>query len=205
VSGAGGPVTPAIAYDALVFVVARGSKIPTLPSLKNGTCLTDIAIIRTLFQTGYQQNTVQVYHMSTSHSATDIYARKILGLTGYGKDALQVANDAEVVEKVTNDPYGIGYCSSAYADPDRVTILGFKGLGADGRDAIWPRGSKKFRWVMPECKDSTWPWKRSINVMTAKKPGAPETAVTGALRGGGLYKNLIDGPLFTWGYWRGDY
>jgi len=205
VSGAGGPVSPAIAYDALVFIVSKSSKIPTLPSFKNGTYLTDIATIRTLFQTGYQQNTVQVYHMSTVYSATDIYARKILGVAGYGKGALQVADDAEIVKKVTNDPYGIGYCSSAIADPDRVTILSFKGLGTDGGDAIWPRGSKKFRWVMPASKDSTWPWKRSINVMTGKKPGAAEVAVTGALRGGELYKNLVDGPLFTWGYWPGDY
>jgi prepilin-type N-terminal cleavage/methylation domain-containing protein/prepilin-type processing-associated H-X9-DG protein len=205
VSGAGGPVSPAVAYDALVFIVARGSKIPSLPSMSNSTYLVDTATVRSLFQTGYAQNTVQVHRLSTAYTATDIFARKILELPGYGKDTIEVSNDTEMVEKVSNDPYAIGYCSSAFADPDRVVVLAFKGLGTDGGDAFWPQASPKYRWVMLPRKDSTWPWKRSINVTTAKKPAAGELAVAHALRGGGLYKNLITGPLYTWGYWPGDY
>jgi len=205
VSGAGGPVSPAIAYDALVFIVARRCLIPAMPSMTNSTYLMDTATVRSLFATGHTTNAVQVYHMPTVYSATDAYARKILELPGYGKGAIQVANDAEMVAKVANDPYAIGYCSSAYADPDRVIILGFKRLGTDSGDAIWPRSSPPFRWIIPTRSESTWPWKRSINVTTANKPGIPEVAITRALHGGGLYHNLTPGPLFTWGYWVGDY
>ncbi|MHB9107596.1 MAG: DUF1559 family PulG-like putative transporter [Armatimonadota bacterium] len=204
VSGAKGPSSPAIAYDALVFIVAKGCKIPAMPSLSNQTYLVNTATVRALFQAGYVKDSVQVYHMPTAYSATDGYARAILGLRGYGKGTIQVANDAEMVEKVSNDPWAIGYCSSAFADPDRVVILAFD-LGADGGKVFWPRGSNKFRWVMPSRKDSTWPWKRSINVVTRNNPNALEASVVKALHGGGLYDNLANGPLFTWGYWPGDY
>jgi len=202
VSGAKGPSSPAIAYDALLFIVAKGSRIPSLPSLSNQTYAVDIGFLHQAFTQGYVANSVQVYHMNTAASATDAYARSIAKVTRYGKGAIQVKNDLEMVEKVANDPYGIGYCSSAFADPDRVTILAPVIAGAT---YVWPRSSKKFRWVMPTRQESTWPWKRSINVVTSKKPSALESSITSALRGGELSENLATGPLFTWGYWPGDY
>jgi len=204
VSGAKGPSSPAIAYDALVFIVAKGCKIPAMPSFANQTYLVNTATVRALFQAGYVKDSVQAYHLNTTYCQTDSYARSILGLPGYGKGAVQVANDAEMVEKVSNDPWAVGYCSSAYADPDRVIILAFAGLGAGGKDAVWPQAGPKFRWVLPTRKASTWPWKRSINIIT-RDTNALETNVVNALHGGGLYDNLANGPLFSWGYWVGDY
>ena len=205
VSGRKGPSAPAIAYDALLFIVAKGCKIPALPKLTNTTYLVNTADVRALFQAGYAKDSVQAYHMNTAFCQTDSYARAILGLRGYGKGAVQVANDAEMVEKVSNDPYAVGYCSSAFFDPDRVVALGFAGLGTDGKDAIWPRATTRFRWLMPARKDANWPWQRSINVATRKAPNTLEAAVVNALHGGALYDNLSGGPLFTWGYWPGDY
>jgi len=121
-----------------------------------------------------------------------------------------VADDAEMVEKITNDPYGIGYCSTALADPDRVVILGLAGLASDasGKDAIWPRDAKKFRWVMPTMAESLWPWKRSLDVTIAGSEVDGNTAweVRDAIQTGNVMKvGLVTGPLFTWGYWPGTY
>lgn len=203
VSGTGGPSSPAIAYDALVFIVAKGSKIPTLPSLSNQTYLIDDnMLLRDLFNKGYERDVVQVYHLS-DYCSTNEYVYYVIGNTGWGIDSIEVANDAEMVEKVANDPWGIGYCSSAYADPDRVTILGFSGMGTHGEDAIWPQSSTMFRWVMPTYDESNWPWKRSINVISDGSPTS--NAIASALQGGGLYRSMTDSPLYTYGYWPGNY
>ena len=204
VSGAKGPSSPAVAYDALLFIVSKGSRIPTLPPMANQTYTVDAGLLHDAFTQGCVANSVQVYCMSGS-TATDAYARSIAKVTRYGKGAREVKNDFEMVEKVANDPYGIGYCSSACADPDRVNILAFAGLGTDGNDAVWPRASTKFRWVMPTRSESNWPWKRSINLVTSKRNTALEKNVAAALRGGALSDSLAQGPLFTYGYWPGDY
>jgi len=191
----------AIAYDAVCVIVSKSSKIPGLPPLKNETHAVTIPTIRRLFEIGYQQNTVQVYRMSGAWCSTNAYVKKVIGNTGWGVDSLQVLDDAEMVEKVTNDPYGIGYCSSALFDQDRVVALA-PIIG--GKTYVWPQADKKQRWVMPSFTKSDWPWKRSLNVIHSGDPSA--TAVVTALRTGPLVKKgLYKGPLFTWGYWPGNY
>jgi len=204
-SGAERPAKRAIARDALIFIVARSSKIPDLPALVNSTYVVDTGFLRGCFSRGYRSNEIQVYHMPESYSQTDRYARSIAGITTYGSDSIVVDNDAEMMEKVSNDPYGIGYCSSLYADPDRVVILGFAGKGKGGRDAIWPRADEKQRWVVPAtAAESDWPFKRSIDVDCSND--ALGKSIQAALRGGDLYRNLTTGPLFmAGGYWPGDY
>jgi len=191
----------AMAYDAVCVIVAKGCKIPQMPSLSNSTYAVRPTKIRTLFETGYQKDTVQVYHMSSRYCSTNAYIKQVIGNTSWGTDSVEVANDAEMVEKVANDPWGIGYCSSAFADPDRVVILA---PIIRGKTYVWPRSSTKFRWVMPSYRESDWPWKRSLDVVTSNdKLGA---GIAAALHTGNLMKKgLSQGPLFTWGYWPGNY
>jgi prepilin-type N-terminal cleavage/methylation domain-containing protein/prepilin-type processing-associated H-X9-DG protein len=191
----------AIAYDAVCIIVAKGSKIPFLPSLDNQTYAVTISTIRRLFETGYQQNTVQVYHMPGAWCNTNAYVKKVIGNTHWGVDSVQVADDAEMIEKITNDPYGIGYCSSAFADPDRVVVLA---PIIRGNTYTWPRTDAEKRWVMPSRAESDWPWKRSLDVTSSND--ALGRGIAAALRTGPLMKKgLYGGPLFTWGYWEGNY
>jgi len=191
----------AIAYDAVCIVVARGSKIPALPPLVNETYVMSPAEIRELFEIGYQQNNVQVYRFSDARSSTNTYVKKVIGNADWGRDEIEVMDDAEMIEKVANDPYAIGYCSSAFADPDRVVILA---PVIDGRIHVWPQSDPQHRWVMPAFAESDWPWKRSLDVEFT--PDELGTGIAAALRAGALVKQgLYPGPLFTWGYWPGNY
>jgi len=191
----------AMAYDALCIVVAKGSRIPTLPAYANTTYAVTPAAIKTLFEIGYRKDYVQVYHLPGQYCNTNAYVKKVIGNTNWGIDAVEVANDAEMIEKVANDPWGIGYCSSAFADPDRITILS----PIIGENIyVWPRASAEMRWVMPSFAESDWPWKRSLDVTTS--PGQLASGIATALHTGPFVKKgLYKGPLFTWGYWPGNY
>jgi len=194
----------AIAFDGVCVIVAKGCKIPGMPSLTNSTYAMTTAQIENLFTIGYEKDTVQVYHMSDAYSSTNRFIHKVIGNTNWGTDSVEVANDAEMVEKIANDPWGIGYCSTAFADPDRVIIVA-PILG--GKTYVWPRPSTKFRWVMPsfsEAKNGGWPWLRSLDVTTDNT--TLSGGITTALRTGAFKTTgLNSGPLFTWGYWVAQY
>lgn len=181
----------AIARDAFVFIVAKGCKIPLIGAMSNSTYIRNTTQILDIFNDGYIANSVQAFHMS-SYSDTDAYAKSVLGISTWAQESLEVANDLEMVEKVSNDPYAIGFCSSVYADPDRVVVI------APSATEVWPRASTKYRWVMPVYADSNWPWKRAINVSAS---GTGGLAFEAALMGGGLMTALENGPLFKAGYW----
>jgi len=209
-SGSGGPANTAVAYDAMIFIVAKGSKIPgiaggfTMPSLSNNAYALTTTQIGYMFAAGYQKDTVQCYEMPAT-TLTRAYKNALLALSANGPEAVEVANDAEMIEKVSNDPYGVGYVSSAFFDPDRVVAIA---PVISGTTYFWPRESTKFRWVMPSRSESNWPWKRSIDV--ANDGAALSAGITSAIRGLGgnaQFKTvgLNPGPLFTWGYWVGQY
>jgi len=205
----------AIAFDAMVVIVSKGTRIPSLGSLNSTyrTYLATTTSMRNWLRSGYVANSVQSYKMPSSTGSTQ-YINNVLGFTTFGADTIQVSNDMEMVEKVANDPYGIGYCSSVYADPDRVMILGIDWDSSnaynDG-DKIWPSTSTKFRWVLPSFAESSWPWKRWLDVESS------DTNTTGGGAGivNALHSSSVDsptvanllsaGPLFKMGYWPGNY
>jgi prepilin-type N-terminal cleavage/methylation domain-containing protein len=102
------------------------------------------------------------------------------------QNAVTVYNDVDMVNKVASDPYGIGYCSAAFADTNRVTILGLAcgsntvaatssanqsdvGLGttaglwnsSTGGIQLYPSCNAKQRWILPD-QPSYWPLSRQL-------------------------------------------
>ena len=207
--------TSAIAYDGVCVIVAKSTKIPylinTTPAYDNSTYLRTTVQIASILNKGYIQYTVQVYKMSDQCSTTD-YIKYVMsaGSSNFTFDAntVQVANDLEMVEKVSNDPLGIGYCSTVFADPDRVTILAIHDTTqSPAKDYYWPSASKKFRLVVPSTRSaSDWPWKRSLNL--SYNAGTEATYIVRSLCDPYSSCNLQAlylGPLFKTGFWRGNY
>jgi len=145
-----------IAKDALVFIVAVNSKITVSPydgsvgyylgRIASGDYACNTACLAAMWSNsiGYSATSslcYQVYDMnvrgstpqgSVYLSGTRAFVMSKLGLsrTEFGaaqQKAITVSNDVEMVNKIENDPYGIGYCSVAFADTNRVNILGIAG------------------------------------------------------------------------------
>jgi len=117
------------------------------------------------------------------------------------KGATTVADDLETVNKVSNDPYGIGYCSSIFADPDQVVILAMQ-TPDDEVFHYYPQKSIKHRWLVPDEPD--WPWTRTLYAEYAgaawQADGSGIANVMLAPSGAGTAA-LHAGPLFGTGLW----
>ncbi|MHB9107408.1 MAG: DUF1559 family PulG-like putative transporter [Armatimonadota bacterium] len=192
-----------IARDAVVVIVARGSKISSLPERRNSSYEVDYPTLRQLFGAGYAKDSVQVYSFGVN-SGTRRYLADRLGTGGkplqLRKDAVTVGSDLAMVEKVANDPWGIGYCSSAFADPDRVVILALK--APEGKVFYYPQKSQKHRWVVPDSPN--WPWTRTLYAEyggAAWKADGSGIANVMLAPGGAGTEALRRGPLFGTGLW----
>ena len=198
-----------IARDLVVVITSKISHIQRDlfhldPDTANPVSVWDIAMVRKAFNLGFQHNVIQAYTFD-NNSGTRRFFTMHLGTPGqpwqFGARTITVKDDYEMVNKVAADPYGIGYCSSAIADPDKVQIIGLR--TPDGKVHFFPQDDPKARWIMPATPPD-WPLTRTLyaecggkawrsdgtgiaNVMLA--PGAPGT------------KALQAGPLFRASYW----
>ena len=199
-----------IARDLVVVITAKISHIQCDlfhldPDTANPVSVWDIAMVRKAFNLGFQPNVIQAYTFD-NNSGTRRFFTMHLGTPGqplqFGARTITVKDDYAMVNKVAADPYGIGYCSSAIADPNRVQIIGLR--TPDGKVHLFPQDDPKARWIMPATPPD-WPLTRTLyaecggkawrsdgtgiaNVMLA--PGAPGT------------KALRAGPLFRASYWK---
>ena len=64
-----------------------------------------------------------------------------------GSQAVIATDDQDMVNKIAGDPYGIGYCSSAIADPNKVQILGIATSTSTAN--FYPQTNPKYRWLVP--------------------------------------------------------
>jgi len=187
-SGKGVPV----ARDALVIIVAKYGKLAVARTADAAR-----ADLVNLFGTACAPSTVQAYTYDAA-SGTRAYLAGTLRAWGapagkeIGAGALTVRDDLDMVERVAADPYGIGYCSAAMADQDKVTILAL-----DGKR--YPNQNPKTPWLLPADP--------------APVPGAFEYPLIRTLRvrasgdGTALVAIMTDpafrqGPLFTTSYFR---
>jgi len=168
--------------------------------------------------------TRRIAYRFDNHGITT-YVKNVVGMVdddvyeNFGPDSILVENDQQMVEKVASDPYGIGDCSSAFVDPERVVVLGIDLVGDNGAydegDAIWPTANEKSRWTMLALEDTKWPWLRALNVAcdfdyaflnTDGTSGGTGIATNlRATDGTGFMANLHLGPYFKVGYWPGQW
>ena len=215
-----GTTTAVIGHDALVVIVSKNTKInyalsgtsawwtSNTSSPSNGWAVATTAQIGYLFgiadtgnNNGYSASQWQSYTYSTA-TATQPYFVSCFGTPG--AYAVLASNDADMVDKVANDPYGIGYCSSAFVDYDRVQVVGIKGGGQSNADAYWPNTNGKYKtWLVSPYPQTgpgpsgyattpTWPFCRTLYAIVA---GTSPTALLAAVN------NLSNGPMFACSYW----
>jgi len=196
-----------IARDLVVVIIAKYNKLQFAPPHRlddNSVSVWDVATVQKAFTIGYQKDNLHAYTYDKD-SGTRRFFTTHLGTNGqplqFGSKTITVKDDYEMVKKVSDDPYGIGYCSSAIANPERVQSIGLR--MPDGRIYLFPHQHlqpHKFisanlpdwpltRTLYAECGGNAW---RSdgtgiANVMLS--PGAPGT------------KALQAGPLFRASFW----
>ena len=194
-----------IARDALVLIVSRDCNIPApyLTGMAEGTPVIDYANVIRIFSTG----TGDEFHAYSynEQSGNRAFLCRCFSVPDrslqIGERTLSVGNDFEMVKRIADDPLGIGYCSAAFADPERVLILGLR--WADGKDYFFPNVDPKSRWVYPE--EPSWPLMRTLYVLAGGKAWQPETK-------SGIANNMLApgmpgtvaiqmGPLFKTGYY----
>lgn len=195
-----------IARDALVFIVSKDCEIAT-PSLhgKNGTAALDDATLHELFATAYRKYDVQAYsyneYSGNTHFLLAHFVKAGKPLT-IGANAVIATDDQNMVNLVAADPTGIGYCSSAMADPARVTVVGL--VQPNSTVLGFPNQDPVYRWVYPATPPA-WPLLRTLYVQcggeAASTHGHSIASVMFAPGAAGT-KALQAGPLFQAGYYR---
>jgi type II secretory pathway pseudopilin PulG/inorganic pyrophosphatase len=147
-----------IGHDVLLMIVNQNCKIGTLIDRNDKQptahgiaaadqvyCATPGDIAR-LFAAGYAESSVQAYTFDAK-SGSRAFFQRAFGVKTIGKQAITVADDREMQDKVAADPYGIGYMSNALVDLSRVQVLGIR--KADGTYQIYPQADAKHRWEKP--------------------------------------------------------
>jgi len=214
VEGAAGT---AIAHDCVVVIAAKntllannavgGLDLPAAPTPANGWHLCTPACIRQWFteQGGAARGRWQAYTLSAACATRKTFARYF---TEPGKRTMVVANDHEMVNSVAGNPHGIGYCSSAFLDLDRVQVLGL--LDTAGKQYFFPNRDGKYNTALPVCYDMhsnygfvinvDWPreLQRTLRVQAAGE-GARILREIGGDSGNGSLLNY--GPCFACNYW----
>lgn len=194
----------AIARDALVLIVAKNTTIPR--EWLCGNAHDGYAISKPSLQHAFSEgcsNGLQAYTFGGISGTRRFFCAR-LGQSGkplqLGSKAIVVADDFAMVDRVARDPSGIGYCSSALVDPERVQLLGLQ--TADGVVHYYPQDNLKYRWLVQE--KATWPLMRTLYAQYGGK--ARNRAGTGIVNvmlapGGAGTKALQDGPLFQASYY----
>ena len=192
----------AVGSDAVLVVVAKGSKIPAIGTLTNNCYIHTAAEINALFAAGYAAGSVQVYALD-GNSGTRAFLLGKLGNTGktpFGKDTTFYATDREVADAVANDPYGIGFISSMFFDPDRLSEVALQ--TPDGKLHCFPTADAKNRWDRAYL-DWSHPFIRKLYVAFGGQtwtPGKPCFGSEMLAPGSPGMTALQAGPLYTWGY-----
>ena len=209
----------AIAHDALVVIVAKNTKLPpnnvgglttiansSTPS--NGWYCCNTATIAAWFTDGYAANQWQAYTYGTALATTGQLARYLALPAGkdhrpvFGTRCRVVNNDREMVARVANDPAGIGFCSSACVDYDRVQVVGIQDTA--GKQYYFPNRDALHKTWLPNpypaggpVPDHDWPH-ALLRTLKIKSAGEGARIVLDLLKDG---PRLDNGPLFACSYW----
>jgi prepilin-type N-terminal cleavage/methylation domain-containing protein len=207
-----------LANDAMVIIINRNTKIPLgggFAKVGSDYYVTS-AFIQAKFSDaggnqGYVANNFQAYSFLKTTGSYKFFTQS------YGTAAATpinvpdtddslvewAADDSEMVEKVANDPYGIGYCSAAVADSIKVKICALGTGTTDGQRFPNPRKDRAGRYqdVYPDTvpaagtTTATYALMREIWAFSA----GDGTTLVDQLLGAG--KALGDGPMFKASFW----
>ena len=191
-----------IARDAMLIIVSKNCKIPPIVSKQS----VDVATIRQSFATGYQQNSVQAYTFHTLIGSrrflVNAFAKVSKEPLVISNDSTTVRNDNEMLDAVAADPYGIGYCSSAVVDIERVQVLDIVDDQGVEHHFFTQDSKAKLRYLAPA--EPEWPFMRTLYVAYGgkawRKDGSGIVNVMLAPDGAGT-QALHDGPLFKGNYY----
>ena len=192
-----------LARDEVVVIVSRNTHLtqPYIstrnPSTPNEFPCIDSAQLGQMLHEG--RNAKWQAYTYDELSGTRRFFTRVLTVNGQplaiGKQANVVADDLQMVDAVANDPVGIGYCSSAAVDFDRVSILALR--QANGETHWFQPTDPKQRTIRPDAPSG--PLARTLYAVYG---GKAEMMVKHMLAPGGEgTQSLHAGPLFKASYW----
>ncbi len=192
-----------IARDAVVVIVGKESRI-AIPAMRDvhGGFVLDRDLLAGIFVQSYLAKELQVYTYDTNSGTARFFRNKFADEDGtplkIGDQAVVAANDEDMVDKVSMDPYAIGYCSAVFADPDRVRIVDLR--LADGTIASFPRSEPAHRWRYPATPG--WPLTRTLYAECGGAAMAKGTSIANVMLAPGSpgMNALRASPLFAAGY-----
>jgi len=221
----------AIAHDAVVVIVSKQTRIAPNPvgglttlrnnsAPNNGWYCCNTATIAAWFTTndGCSADRWQAYTYDTATSTLfTMYRYLHIPLPTAKRDRFTQAvvctndhtiictNDNDMVDKVAYDPYGIGYCSSAFVDYDRVQPLGIADASCAGGQGYWPNADAAHRTCLPNPYPHGGP-NAGLSPGAYRWPAPLMRTLYVFSRGDGdllaKYAHLLEaGPLFKCSYW----
>jgi len=197
-----------IGHDCVIIIVSKNTTLEKnavggLDSLKStsGWNLCTTACIDHWFTEngGSSADHWQAYTLGPSCATRKTFARYF---TAPGQKAKVVANDYDMVDQIANDPYGIGYCSSACLDLDRVQALGLQ--DATGKQYFFPNRNLKERTCLPHPYPNGGPvadvdWPRALIRELKVQAGGEGARIVQEIVANG--NKLAKAPYFACSYW----
>jgi prepilin-type N-terminal cleavage/methylation domain-containing protein/prepilin-type processing-associated H-X9-DG protein len=200
-----------------ITVPAGGLGLTTVTnnsSPSNGWYVCNTATIACWFtaNTGYSANQWQAYTYSTMTSTLYTFYNYLnipipTVSSNLTAQAITCTNDNDMVDKVANDPYGIGYCSSVFVDLDRVQVLGMVDATCATGQCYWPNANGKYKTWLPNPypgggpnngqSSGTYLWPASLmRTLAVYGGGDGNLCLIGT-----TWANLDNGPMFACSYW----
>jgi len=189
--------------DVVVAIKQKGST--TIPQN-----LANLAALTAYWTTGSGPS-VYTYDQKSGTRAFWYYSLSATAPTQAQENLMTVAlNDYDMVQKVANDPAGIGYCSAAFADPNIVDVIAVNGVcfpsAANSQKAdsryVWPSTPPAFTVASPA---TTYPFVRTLYAQTNAATGAGVTRIALGTQTTPTNATLIlslvqSGPLYKLSY-----
>ncbi len=169
-------LTTILATDALGVIISKATKLPTTAATK-----AQIAAWLTGTQNSYNGHAINIYTRDMNSGTRKWIETTILGVTstnfiagayftgggtvigtGAGANLIPVNSSTEMIQKVGNDPYGVGYASGSEVDPDMVQVLPLN-MG-NGVTQTWSRKAIESPATATTILDgSHWSWVRGMS------------------------------------------
>jgi prepilin-type N-terminal cleavage/methylation domain-containing protein/prepilin-type processing-associated H-X9-DG protein len=199
-----------LGVDMLVFIVSKNTKIAAASfsnTTSSGVYSATTAQIQNLlnygdgqygYNVGYSANVVQAYTYAAGSGNVAFLSSPGIHVA-VGNEAVVATDDQDMVNKVSADPYGIGFCSSAMADPNKVQILGI--VNSSNVSQFYPQTNPKYRWIVPTSSTGlAGGFARTLYATFGTTEPGLAASIGTASTYGYLMSSITAGPLFMASY-----